>query len=221
MPDKVKEYSDRDNLKNLCCATIWYLWSKRGRKSSLLNEVCNLELTQDIPSDSEAGFCRKASNVGGFGEMLFQNAGFIRHITFDGGVVDFIIGMHRAGPAAAGHYRKCFHHEARYQCQFRLLAQSVRRHQFLCSDQHAFCCAGQRVIPERRAVDARIAQFVDFSGMNHGDIRPDCGDHVDIGSRTIGVAHGLPLIDARQFAAVYAGHRLEGNSEGGCTQPRD
>jgi hypothetical protein len=56
MPDKVKEYSDRDNLKNLCCATIWYLWSKRGRKSSLLNEVCNLELTQDIPSDPEGEY---------------------------------------------------------------------------------------------------------------------------------------------------------------------
>lgn len=56
MPDKVKEYSDKDNLKNLCCATIWYLWSKRGRKSSLLNEVCNLELTQDIPSDSEGEY---------------------------------------------------------------------------------------------------------------------------------------------------------------------
>jgi hypothetical protein len=44
MPDKVKEYSDKDNLK------------KRGLKSSLLNEVCNLELTQDIPSDSEGEY---------------------------------------------------------------------------------------------------------------------------------------------------------------------
>jgi DNA-directed RNA polymerase specialized sigma24 family protein len=57
MPDKVKEYSDKDNLKNLCCATIWYLWSKRGRKTSLLNEVCNLdELKQDFPTDSEGEY---------------------------------------------------------------------------------------------------------------------------------------------------------------------
>ena len=45
-----------DNLKNLCCATIWYLWSKRGRKSSLLNEICNLELTSDIPSETQGEY---------------------------------------------------------------------------------------------------------------------------------------------------------------------
>ena len=56
MPDKVKEYSAKDNLKNLCCATIWYLWSKRGRKSSLLNEICNLELTSDIPSETQGEY---------------------------------------------------------------------------------------------------------------------------------------------------------------------
>jgi hypothetical protein len=54
MPDKVKEY--KDNLKNLCCATIWYLWSKRGRKSSLLNEICNLELSSDIPSETQGEY---------------------------------------------------------------------------------------------------------------------------------------------------------------------
>lgn len=57
MPDKVKEYADKDNLKNLCCATIWYLWSKRARRSSLLNEVSNLEeYKYDIPSDSEGEY---------------------------------------------------------------------------------------------------------------------------------------------------------------------
>ena len=75
--------------------------------------------------------------------------------------------------------------------------------------------------PERRAVNARVALVIDFCGMNDRYIGPDCRDYVDIGSRAIRVTQGLPLVDACQFTAMYAGDRLERDSVGGCTQPRD
>jgi hypothetical protein len=48
--------------------------------------------------------------------------------------------------------------------------------------------------------------------MDYRDVRLHRGHDVDIASRAVRIAQGLPLVDAREFAAVHTGDRLEGDS---------
>ena len=47
------------------------------------------------------------------------------------------------------------------------------------------------------------------------------GNHVDVLSRAVRIAHGLPAVHLREIAAMHSADRLERNTVRGCTQPRD
>ena len=119
--------------------------------------------------------------------------------------------MHGTGPGAVGQDGDSFDHEAGHQSQFGLQAQHVGRHQSFGGDEDTFGGTRDRMVPERRAVDARVAEFVDFINVNDCDVRLYGGDYVDF-LFGIRVLDGFPAVDFRKIAAEHARHRLEGNS---------